>query len=342
MTTMPHPIRALGLLSGGLDSALAARLMLDQGIEVVGLHLESPTACRGGVRELAAELGIRLEVRDKGREFLRLIRDPRHGHGKNMNPCVDCRIFMFQLARPFLQEFGAHFVFTGEVLGQRPMSQTARAMELIDRKAGLDGLLLRPLSALRLSETEPERRGWVDRSRLLGLSGRSRETQLMLAARYGLRAHGSPGGGCLLTDPAYSKRLKALFDRVGDDVMDERDVELLSYGRHVAVRPDLVLIVGRDSRENDALRSAVGGRRWLVEPDGFKGPVVLADGPRDPGAEGLALGALAAYSPGDMTGRDALLRHAHGEERRALGGPPDAAGTEESRDRHEFRQTARR
>jgi hypothetical protein len=307
-----RPIRALGLLSGGLDSALAARLLLDQGIEVVGLHLDSPVACRSDVRALARELGIRLEVRDKGREYLRLLRDPRHGYGRHMNPCVDCRIFMFQMGRAYLDEFGAGFLFTGEVLAQRPMSQTARALALIDRRAGLEGWVLRPLSARRLAETEPERRGWVDRARLLGLVGRSRDVQLELAARHGLRHHASPGGGCLLTDAAFSGRLRELFARTRDADLDESDVRLLSIGRHLRVRPDLTLVVGRHALENQALAAQVSARRWLIEPVGFRGPVVLACGPRDPDAVARALRALAAYAPDASRGAAVRLRHAGG------------------------------
>src|SRR6059036_273787 len=156
------PIRALGLMSGGLDSTLASKLLLEQGIDVVGLHLESPTACQTDVRAVARELGIPLIVRSKGEEYVRLLRQPRYGYGRNMNPCIDCRIFMFQLARPSLDEFGARFVFTGEVLGQRPMSQTRGSLDLVERRSGLSGFIVRPLSALKLPETEPERRGWVD------------------------------------------------------------------------------------------------------------------------------------------------------------------------------------
>ncbi len=310
---MPR-IRAVGLLSGGLDSALAARLLIDQGIEVVGLHLESPTACRSGVRELAAELGIRLVVRDKGREYLRLLRSPQYGYGRNMNPCVDCRIFMFELGRPYLEEFGAQFLFTGEVLGQRPMSQTAKAIALIDRRAGLAGWIVRPLSAQVLAETEPEKRGWVDRARLLGLTGRSRSEQLALAARLGLRHHGSPGGGCLLTDPIYAQRLRALFARVPETALDVLDVRLLSLGRHLQARADLTLIVGRDAAENDALRESVDARRWLVEPAGFKGPVVLGCGPLDADARARALAAIETYAPGGAAGRQVAIRHAAGEQ----------------------------
>ena len=289
-------MRAVGLLSGGLDSALAAKLMLEQGIEVIGLHLESPTACRSDVRELARELGIPLVVREKGEAYLKLLRHPRFGYGRNMNPCVDCRLFMFQLARPVLEEHGAHFVFTGEVVGQRPMSQTRGALSLVDRRSGLEGLILRPLSARLLPETEPERRGWVDRSRLLAISGRTRGGQLALAERHGLRHTQPPGGGCLLTDPNFSVRLRDLFEDVPEERTTLDDVALLRIGRVFRVGPGLRIVLGRDRAENLRLAEFESPARWLVEPLGFGGPSALVCGPRDEASLGHAIGLIARHS----------------------------------------------
>jgi len=272
------PIRAVGLLSGGLDSALAARLLIDQGIEVIGLHLRSPTACRADVEEVARDLGIRLVLRDKGEEYLKLLRHPRWGYGRNMNPCVDCRIFMFQLGRPYLEEFGASFLFSGEVVGQRPMSQTRERILLIDRQSGLEGLILRPLSAQLLPETEPERRGWVDRSRLLGIYGRSRQTQLELAQTLGLKSYQSPGGGCLLTDALFSRKLRDAFEHTPEEHTRIDDVELLRLGRHFRFEADLKIVLGRNQEENRRLQRFESAARWLVEPDGFNGPTALVCG----------------------------------------------------------------
>ena len=271
-------VRAVGLLSGGLDSALAARLLIEQGIEVIGVHLESPTACRTEVREVARELGIRLEVRPKGEEYLRLLRHPRFGYGRNMNPCIDCRVFMFHLGRPYLEEYDARFLFTGEVLGQRPMSQTRPSMATIDRESGLEGWILRPLSAQVLPETEPERLGWVDRTRLLGIFGRSRREQLALAERYGLRSYQSPGGGCLLTDPAFAGRLRDLFDHTEEHETSLADVELLRVGRHLRLSPELKIVLGRNADENRRLAGFESHGRWLVEPVDFSGPSALVCG----------------------------------------------------------------
>lgn len=289
-------VRAVGLLSGGLDSALAARLLLDQGVEVVGLHLESPTACRGSAREVAGELGIPLVVRPKGEEYVRLLRHPRFGYGSHMNPCIDCRTFMFRLGRSYLEEHDARFLFSGEVLGQRPMSQTRGAMTRIDRESELEGWILRPLSARLLPETEPERLGWVDRSRLLGIRGRGRREQLALAERWGLTKHQAPSGGCLLTDAAFSTKLRDLFDHSPEQDTTMEDLALLRVGRHFRVGARLKIVLGRSAEENVRLRELASEGRWLVEPAGFQGPTALVCGPRGEAALEEAVGLIARYS----------------------------------------------
>jgi hypothetical protein len=289
-------VRALGLLSGGLDSALSARLLIDQGIEVVGLHLESPTSCRPDVRAVARELGISLEVRQKGEQYLRLMREPRWGYGRNMNPCVDCRVFMFGVAAGCLEELGADFVFTGEVVGQRPMSQARNTLHLIDREARLEGWILRPLSARLLPETEPERCGWVDRSRLLDISGRSRVQQLELATRLGLRHYDSPGGGCLLTDPIFSRKVADLFAHQPAERTTMEDVALLRLGRHFRIDATLKIVVGRSQEENRALAGFERPDRRLVVPDGFNGPSALVCGRRDADAMERATALIAHYT----------------------------------------------
>ncbi|TMQ72181.1 MAG: hypothetical protein E6K80_03375 [Candidatus Eisenbacteria bacterium] len=289
-------IRTLALISGGLDSALAAKLVLEQGLDVVGLYLESPTACRSDVREVARELGIPLEVRAKGQEYLRLLRHPRFGYGKHMNPCVDCRVFMFGIARHVMEEVGARVLVTGEVAGQRPMSQGRNTLGLIDRQADLEGWVLRPLSALLLPETEPEKLGWVDRSRLLRITGRGRLEQLALADHYGLSHHQSPGGGCLLTDGTFSVKLRDLFAHQSEEETDVDDVALLRLGRQFRVRPDLKIVLGRNQDENRRLDGFRSDARWLMEPVGFNGPVALVCGPRDEQALDAAARLIAEYA----------------------------------------------
>jgi len=314
-------IRAVGLLSGGLDSALAVRLLLDQGIEVIGLHLESPTSCRSDVREVAADLGIQLVSRPKGEEYLKLLRHPRWGYGRNMNPCVDCRVFMFHLGQPYLEEFDARFLFTGEVLDQRPMSQTRERMTLIDRQAGLDGWILRPLSARLLPETEPEKRGWVDRARLLGISGRSRLEQIALAERYGLKHYTAPGGGCLLTDPLFSSKLRDLFQHDPGEQARLDDVALLRLGRHFRFEDGDKVVLGRNEAENRSLAEFEDGRRWLVRPDHFSGPHALVCGPA--GEPGLtrAVELIRRYTRAPDPALRVLWREAGEMRSRALGEP---------------------
>ncbi len=268
-------------MSGGLDSALAARLMLDQGIEVVGLHLESPFGCILPVDQVAAGLGIRLIKVKKGEAYLDLVKNPKFGYGKNMNPCLDCRIYMFQLAETVLDEEQADFVVTGEVMGQRPMSQMKSSMELIDSRTTLKGRLLRPLSAQVMEATIPELEGWVDREKLLSISGRGRKDQLRLAEALGVEDYSAPGGGCLLTEAAFSNRLRDFFGH--EEKMDAEtrlaQSKMLRLGRHFRVRDDLKIIIGRNESENVEL-----AQLWrkagaaFMHPESFKGPDAVAIG----------------------------------------------------------------
>jgi hypothetical protein len=203
---------------------------------------------------------------------------------------------MFRAARPVLEEQGAQFLFTGEVAGQRPMSQTRERMALIDRQSGLEGSILRPLSALLLPETEPERRGWVDRTRLLAIQGRTRTEQLALAAHYGLRHVASPGGGCLLTDPRFSERLRGLFEDDPAERATLDDLALLRIGRVFRLGPALRIVVARDHEENRRLAAFETTERWLVEPLDFAGPSALVCGPRDEGSLGRAIDLIARHS----------------------------------------------
>src|SRR4030043_1004028 len=211
-------MKAIALLSGGLDSTLAARLVLDQGIELEALNFMTVfcTCPNKGATCLASQkavetLGIPLKVFNVSEEYLNVVRNPKHGYGSNMNPCIDCRIFMLKKAKVYMEESGASFIITGEVLGQRPMSQRRDAMRLIEKEAGLEGLILRPLSAQFLPVTLPEKEIWINRETLLGIQGRSRKPQMKLADHYGIRDYPCPAGGCLLTDPQFANRMKDLM-----------------------------------------------------------------------------------------------------------------------------------
>ncbi|NSW76717.1 MAG: tRNA 4-thiouridine(8) synthase ThiI, partial [Candidatus Atribacteria bacterium] len=204
-------MRAIGLISGGLDSALAVSIVKRQGIEVIALRFLSPFWGRGKwIKQLIEELGVEYQEVEVDESYLGMIENPRYGYGKNMNPCIDCKIWMLRRAKDLMKEWGASFVFTGEVVGQRPKSQMKNTLRLIEKQSGLEGLLLRPLSAKLLPETVPEKEGWVKREELLDLSGRGRERQLKLAEEWGIRSFPPPAGGCLLTEPNFSRRLRDL------------------------------------------------------------------------------------------------------------------------------------
>ncbi|MCX8111031.1 MAG: hypothetical protein N3D15_07260 [Syntrophorhabdaceae bacterium] len=277
--------KAISLLSGGLDSVLATKIVLSQGIEVVGLHFTSPfSSKREKERGLQAvrsseELGIKLIIKEKESDYIDIIKKPRYGYGKNMNPCIDCRIYMLKKTKDIMEEEDAGFVITGEVLGQRPMSQRRDTINIIERESGLAGLILRPLSAMLFPPSMPEKEGIVDRSRLFDITGRSRAIQYELASKFKLSEFGCPGGGCLLTDPIFSRKLKDLFQHDTSFTMD--DIVLLSIGRHFRLNEKIKVIVGRNKAENDMLCSLDKDAYSLVLPLGFTGPMALIKGNPD-------------------------------------------------------------
>jgi tRNA U34 2-thiouridine synthase MnmA/TrmU len=262
-------MKAVVLISGGLDSALAAKVVRLQGIDVIGLAFITPFMYPQ-VEKLAQNIGIEIKLIDISPEYLDLIKNPCFGFGKNLNPCIDCHIFMLKRAKEFMPEYKADFIITGEVLGQRPMSQNRPALRKIERQAGLDGLLLRPLSAQLLPSTIPEEKGWVKRDRLFDFSGRSRKPQLELAKQLGLEGFSQPAGGCLLTDPGFSRRLKDLMTFKRDFNLD--DIEFLKLGRHFRITAQAKLILGRNQEENQRLISLLQPRNLLLKPMDIPGP----------------------------------------------------------------------
>jgi tRNA U34 2-thiouridine synthase MnmA/TrmU len=272
-------MRAIGLLSGGLDSQLAIRLMLEQGIEMVAVHFRTifctctPKGCgKSTASQVADELGIPFVEFNNTKEFLDIVKNPPHGYGSGMNPCIDCRLLMFKKAKEYMEEIGAGFIVTGEVLGQRPMSQHKSAMELIERESGLFGLVVRPLSAQILSPTIPEQKGWIDRDKLLAHSGRSRKLQMGLAEKFGMRDYQCAAGGCLLTDPGFSKRIKEGFQHGEDSI---NDVQLLKVGRHFRLLDKVRLVVGRNEIENKRIINLARNGDILIEPVDVPGPTSL-------------------------------------------------------------------
>lgn len=267
-------MKAVALISGGLDSLLAAKLIQNQDVEVIGLCFQIPFCA--AKKEILSHLGIEIKYIDIKEDFLELLKNPRYGFGANMNPCIDCKIFMLQKAKGLMQEFGADFIVTGEVLGQRPMSQHRRTLEIIEKESGLTGLILRPLSARLLPETLPEKEGWVNAEALLDFSGRTRKPQMDLAKELKIEDYPNPAGGCLLTDPEFAKRLKEMM---AHQELNMDDVELLKIGRHFRLAVHTKLVVGRDEKENEELVKLAKEGDYLFFPtDELAGPTSLGRG----------------------------------------------------------------
>lgn len=276
--------KALALLSGGLDSILAIKLMLEQGIEVEAINFLTifctctRKGCKHAATQAAETLKIPLKIFNITEEYLEIIKNPKHGYGSNMNPCIDCRIFIFTKAKDYMKEVGASFIVTGEVLGERPMSQRKDAILLIERKAGLSGLILRPLSAKLFEPTIPEKEGIVDRNRLLDISGRSRKPQIALAKEFGINDYPCPAGGCLLTDPGFAKRVEDLLEH---DSLTMENLRLLKAGRHFRLSKEAKLIVGRDEADNKILQSLAGSNYIAFKLKDHQGPFSILMGARN-------------------------------------------------------------
>lgn len=292
-------IRCVALFSGGLDSMLAVRMMQEQDIEVHALNFKTIfTCCQDQSAQHARLLDVPLTVIGQEDDYLDLVRAPMFGYGKGANPCVDCRIYMFRKGLQFMQQIDAHFVVSGEVIGQRPMSQKKRDLLTISHHSDLEDLLLRPLSAKALPETLPEREGWVDRERLFGYYGRGRKPLIALARKYNFPVIPQPSTGCALTEPQFSRKV---FDLVHVDPSAERwDFELLKYGRHFRRDVRTKVIVGRQENDNAALRYAhlqpEARSTALLEPVGYPGPTTLLIGPDDDGAVRYAAEMLVRFS----------------------------------------------
>ena len=271
-------IKAIGLLSGGLDSTLAVKLMMNQGIKVTALNFITPfctctrKGCKHEASRIAKEFVIKIKVIAVKEDYIKMVKNPKHGYGKNMNPCIDCRIFMLKKAKEYMKEISASFLFTGEVLGQRPMSQRKNAMKIIEKEAGLKGLILRPLSARFLEPTIPEREGLVNRERMLNIRGRWRKPQMELAEEFGIEDYQCPAGGCKLTDPQFAKRVKEAFKHHEDGI---QDMNLLKYGRHFRLPSGAKVIVGRNEEENSIISRFAEEKDLLMEVVGFGSPITL-------------------------------------------------------------------
>jgi len=298
--------KAILLLSGGLDSTLAGKLLLNIGIEVEAVNFVSPfcqctpksMGCSAAKRS-AEQLGIDVRVFASGEDYLEIIKHPKFGRGSGMNPCLDCRIHVFTRAGEYMREIGADFLATGEVLGQRPMSQRRQAMETIDRESGFEGFILRPLSAQLMPPTIPEQKGLVDRDKLKAIQGRRRQPQMELADEFGIKDYLCAAGGCLLTDKDFSARLRDLLEYEPDCKMS--DARLLRHGRHFRLPSEAKVIVGRNESENDAIERSTRIGDVLLTPQIIPGPSVLCRGSSGDDDVMVAAGLLATYTKGGTT-----------------------------------------
>ncbi|NMC44328.1 MAG: hypothetical protein GYA46_10455 [candidate division Zixibacteria bacterium] len=291
----------IALFSGGLDSSLAILLVMKQNIRVTALSFVTHFGCDFSDRSscsrdpypVARQFGFEVKLVHLAEQFVEIVRNPKYGHGKNMNPCIDCRILMLREAKKFMELVGADFIFTGEVVGQRPMSQYKPQLHVVERDAGLKGKLVRPLSARLLPPTEPELSGLLDRDRLENISGRSRRRQMELAAQFGLTDYPNPAGGCLLTDVGYSRRLKDLLYHCPK--VDFRDLNLLRVGRHFRLDDRCKVIVGRNEAENIEIEKLRRPEDLMFEARETGSPLVLLVGTPDEAAIRLAAGITARY-----------------------------------------------
>ncbi len=267
--------RALALISGGLDSILAAKLIKQQGIEVIGICFASAFFGAKNAERMAAQIDMPLRVVDFTEDHLAMTKHPRHGYGKNMNPCIDCHAMMLRYAGNLLTELQGDFLITGEVLDQRPMSQNKKSLGIVQKESGFEEKILRPLCALNLEPTQMEIDGLVDRTSLLGISGKSRKPQIELAKELGIKDYPSPAGGCMLTEPNFANRLKDLYKH-GKESVKLIDIELLKLGRHFRVSPTLKIVCTRDESEYDLLTNLLKDEHMIFETADCNGSTIVA------------------------------------------------------------------
>lgn len=267
-------MKAIALFSGGLDSTLAIKLIRDQGIEVLAVNINTGFGSTKDrlehMQSMCEQVGAELKIIDIQSEYLQdVLFDPKHGYGKNFNPCIDCHAKMFAVAKRIMEAEGASFLISGEVMGQRPMSQNKDALQTVLNESNCDGLLLRPMSALRLAPTIAEQNGWVDREKLEGITGRSRDRQLEMVKEIGLENFESPGGGCLLTDENFGKKM---FDFIKYDKFEVRDIPVMKFGRHLRLSDGAKLVVGRNKDENEHLQEINNDKYFHIRTIGLPGP----------------------------------------------------------------------
>jgi len=315
-----HKSTCLAIFSGGLDSLLSVKVMQDLGFNVVllnfdiGFYFDAYTE-ENSVKKYKEPLpeGFNVNVIDIAEEFYEMIKKPAHGFGKNMNPCIDCKILMLRKAKSLMEKYNAGFVISGEVLGQRPMTQNIRSMKIIEKESGLEGYLLRPLSAKCLAPTEPEKAGWVEREKLLDIQGRSRKRQLALAKELGLEKFiKPPAGGCILTDKIYSNRLRDYLGFNSELRTPNSEFRLLSIGRHFR-KDELKFVIGRNEKDNNELLKLSQGA-WIFDCKEEPGPITLTMNDINDEEKKFLAGATAGYSKGKDKGQVEVIISKDGKE----------------------------
>ncbi len=308
--------KAIGLVSGGLDSLIALKLILDQGTDVTALYFTSPFFGKNKdkVKKIVEELGAKFKQVNISREFIDVVRNPEHGYGKNLNPCIDCKIFMLRKAKQIMKRMKADFVFTGEVLGQRPMSQNNNALKLIQKESGLGDYLLRPLSAKILPKTVPEQNKLINKNKLLDIQGRQRKRQLELAKKYKIKDYSTPAGGCLLTNEGYANKLKDLLDHDSDCSVE--DIKILKIGRHFRLDDKTKVIIGRNEQDNDQLLQFKKNNDIVLEAKDAVGPVSLLRGAFSKRSLRLASMMTARYS--DDINKKVKIAYSFGKNKRKI------------------------
>jgi tRNA-specific 2-thiouridylase len=295
MNAEKKAVRGLGLCSGGLDSMLSGLILRDQGIDVEWVTFETPFFHAKKARKASKMTGIPLTVKPIFSVYVKMLKNPPAGYGKHMNPCMDCHALMFKLAGEMMHEQGFDFLFSGEVLGQRPMSQNKTSLRYVEKHSGFEGHILRPLCAKKLPPTIPEKEGLVDRELLLDIAGRSRKRQIDLANKFGITDYPAPAGGCLLTDKGYSNRLRDLFRH--QEACTEAELHLLKFGRHLRLNPETKLIVGRTQKDNENLLSYHNPKEdTVIKVKNYPGPIALVPHSAKKDAIFLAASICTGYS----------------------------------------------
>lgn len=291
-------MKAIALFSGGLDSTLAMKLIIDQGIDVLAININTGFGSTKNRQEhmqnMCDQVGAEFRIIDIQNEYLQdVLFDPKHGYGKHFNPCIDCHAKMFAVAKRIMEVEGASFLLSGEVMGQRPMSQNKDALQMVLNESNCDGLLLRPMSAKMLTPTIAEEKGWVDREKLEGIVGRSRDRQLELVREIGLQDFESPGGGCLLTDDNFAKKM---FDFIKYDTFEVKDIPVMKYGRHFRLKDGAKFVIGRDKDENIHLQNIDNDKFCHIKTVGIPGPHALLSKNATQEDKEFAIKAVLTYS----------------------------------------------